>query len=139
MRTMRRIRRVTARLNAMMDAARTGNVIAYQIIPEEGTLQITTSQGVHRINMAEIEQYAGGGSLWQRMEGHFGKQLSGQSIPASVLDDMAKIQQIQQQGSRQKYENTIKGINQTYGAKFDPVDMGQNAPGGQVCGALLAG
>ena len=121
---------VTARLNAMMDAAHTGNVIAYQIIPEEGTLQITTSQGVHRINMAEIEQYAGGGSLWQRMEGHFGKQLSGQSIPASVLDDMAKIQQIQQQGSRQKYENTIKGINQTYGAKFDPVDMGQNAPGG---------
>lgn len=117
---------VTQRLNAMMNAAKSGNVIAYQIIPEEGTLQIITSQGVHRINMAEIEQYAGGGSLWQRMEGHFGKQLTGQSIPNSVLNDMAAIQKIQQQGSRAKYENTIKGINQAYGSKFQPVEMTTN-------------
>lgn len=117
---------VTQRLNAMMNAAKSGNVIAYQIIPEEGTLQITTSQGVHRINMAEIEQYAGGGSLWQRMQGHFGKQLTGASIPDSVLNDMAAIQKIQQEGSRSKYENTIKGINQAYGSKFQPVEMTTN-------------
>lgn len=114
---------VTQRLNAMMQAAKSGNVIAYQIIPEEGTLQITTSQGVHRINMAEIQQYAGGGSLWQRMQGHFGRALTGASIPNSVLDDMAAIQKIQQEGSQQKYKNTVDGINQTYGSKFKPLNL----------------
>lgn len=115
---------VSDRMNATMDAARRGNVISYQIIPEEGTLQITTSQGVHRINKTEIDQYAGGGSLWQRMEGHFGHALTGQSIPASVLDDMAEIQKIQAQGARSKYENSLKTINDTYGSEFKPVQMG---------------
>jgi hypothetical protein len=114
---------VTQRLNAMMDAARKGNVVAYQVMPEEGTLQITTSQGVHRINQAEIQQYAGGGSLWQRLMGHVGKTLSGKSIPDSVLDDMADIQKIQSEGSQLKYNNALKTINQTYGAKFEPVQM----------------
>jgi hypothetical protein len=114
---------VTQRLNAMMDAARKGNVVAYQVMPEEGTLQITTSQGVHRINQAEIQQYAGGGSLWQRLMGHVGKALSGKSIPDSVLSDMADIQKIQSEGSQLKYNNALKTINQTYGAKFEPVQM----------------
>jgi hypothetical protein len=115
---------VSDRMNATMDAARKGNVVSYQIIPEEGTLQITTSQGVHRINKTEIDQYAGGGSLWQRMEGHFGKQLSGRSIPDSVLNDMAEIQKIQAQGAQSRYGNTLASINQTYGSKFKPVQMG---------------
>lgn len=117
---------VTQRLNDMMDAAKKGNVIAYQVIPEEGTLQITTSQGVHRINQAEIAQYAGGGSLWQRLQGHFGKALTGASIPSSVLGDMADIQKIQAEGSKTKYNNTLKAINQNYGAKFEPVEMGDS-------------
>src|SRR5215469_15379398 len=96
---------VSQRLTAMMDAARHGNVIAYQVIPEEGTLQITTSQGVHRINKTEIDQYAGGGSAWDRLLGHVGRQLTGQSIPGNVLDDMGKIQQIQAEGAKSKYEN----------------------------------
>jgi hypothetical protein len=75
----------------MMDAARSGNVVSYQLIPQEGALQITTSQGVHRINMAEIQNY-GGGSIFQRMEGNFGKQLTGASIPSSVLSDMEAMQ-----------------------------------------------
>src|SRR5262249_3561978 len=79
---------VSDNIAAVMDAARSGNVQAYQILPQEGALQVTTSQGVHRINMAEIEQYAGGGSAWQRLLGHAGKHLTGQSIPPDVLDDM---------------------------------------------------
>lgn len=114
---------VSDRMAATMDAARKGNVISYQIIPEEGTLQITTSQGVHRINKTEVDQYAGGGSLWQRMQGHFGKALTGQSIPESVLKDMADIQQIQAQGARARYENKLKNVNAIYGSKFKPVEM----------------
>ena len=113
---------VSDRLSAMMDAAKNGNVVSYQLIPEEGALQVTTSQGVHRINMAEIQNY-GGGSLWQRMEGHIGKTLTGESIPDSVLKDMTEMQKIQSEGARSKYENTLKTINGATGAQFKPVEM----------------
>lgn len=113
---------VSDRLTAVMDAAKRGNVVSYQLIPQEGALQLTTSQGVHRINMAEIQNY-GGGSLWQKMEGHLGKALTGKSIPDSVLGDMAEMQKFMAQGSESKYNNTLKTINQTYGANFQPVEM----------------
>jgi hypothetical protein len=113
---------VSQRLQAMMDAAHKGNVVSYQLLPEEGALQVTTSQGVHRINMAEIQNY-GGGSLWQRLQGHIGKALTGESIPSSVLTDMQDMQNIQAEGSQKKYENTLKTINQAYGSKFEPVKM----------------
>lgn len=113
---------VSERLKEMMDAAKNGNVVSYQLIPQEGALQVTTSQGVHRINMAEIQNY-GGGSLWQRLEGHLGKQITGESIPASVLKDMEEMQKIQAEGSQTKYENDLKIVNQTYGSKFKPVEL----------------
>lgn len=132
---------VSDRLSAMMDAAKKGNVVSYQLIPQEGALQVTTSQGVHRINMAEIQNY-GGGSLWQQMQGHIGKALSGKSIPDSVLNDMAQMQDIQSRGSQTKYENALNTINQTYGSNFKPVEMKtmenaaaqQHIPGGAATG-----
>ncbi len=129
---------VSDRMAATMDAARKGNVVSYQVIPEEGALQIITTQGVHRINQTEISQYAGGGSLWQRMEGHFGKALTGKSIPGSVLNDMAEIQKIQADGARSKYENTLATINQTYGAAFKPVEMTTPEKGGSTAGLKAA-
>ena len=124
---------VSDRMAATMAAAKNGNVVSYKIIPEEGTLQITTSQGVHRINKTEIDQYEGGGSLWQRMEGHFGKALTGKSIPDSVLKDMTEIQDIQARGAKSRYENSLASINQTYGSTFKPVEMkGLDAPVPQV-------
>lgn len=113
---------VADRLKAMMAAAKNGNVVSYQLIPQEGALQVTTSQGVHRINMAEIQNY-GGGSLWQRMQGHIGKQLTGKSIPDSVLSDMSDMQAIQEKGAQEKYANSLKAINQYYGANFQPLNM----------------
>lgn len=113
---------VSQRLQAMMDAAKSGNVVSYQLLPEEGALQVVTNQGIHRINMAEIQNY-GGGSAWQRLEGHLGKALTGASIPASVLGDMADVQKIMAEGSQTKYENTLKTINQNYGSQFKPVQM----------------
>lgn len=113
---------VTQAITAMMAAAKNGNVVSYQLIPQEGALEITTSQGVHRINMAEIQNY-GGGSLWQRMQGHIGKTLTGKSIPDSVLDDMSEMQKIIAEGSRSKYENTLSTINSATGSTFKPVEM----------------
>ncbi len=118
---------VTQTLQQMLDAAKTGNVVSYQLIPQEGALQITTSQGVHRINMAEIQNY-GGGSWLQRLQGHLGKALTGESIPPSVLGDMSDMQAVMQRGSQAKYENDLNTINQTYGAKFKPIDPVQVNP-----------
>jgi len=118
---------VSDRLKEVMDDAKNGNVVAYQLIPQEGALQITTSQGVKRINMAEIQNY-GGGSLWQRLQGHLGKALTGKSIPDSVLNDMSEMQDIMARGTRAKYENDIDTINQTYGSKFKPVEMKDITP-----------
>lgn len=126
---------VSDRLSEVMDAAKRGNVVSYQLIPQEGALQITTSQGVKRINMAEIQNY-GGGSLWQRLEGHLGKQLTGKSIPESVLGDMGEMQDIMARGTRAKYENDLKTINDAYGASFKPTEMAPPAaPAGKTSGS----
>jgi hypothetical protein len=118
---------VTQTLQQMLAAAKSGNVVSYKIIPQEGALQITTSQGVHRINMAEIQNY-GGGSWLQRLQGHLGGALTGRSFPTSVLSDMAQMQDVMQRGSQAKYENDLSTINQTYGAKFKPVEPVQVNP-----------
>ncbi|HVW77980.1 MAG TPA: hypothetical protein VHB45_10235 [Alloacidobacterium sp.] len=110
-------------LKDTLELARNGNVTAFQVLPQEGVLQITTSQGVKRINMAEIQNYAGGGSLLQKIEGIAGKSFSGKSIPSSVLDDMAKVQQVQQKGAESKYRNSLRVINSNYGSDFQPVQM----------------
>jgi hypothetical protein len=121
-------RMVSDNIAAVMDAARQGNVQAYQILPEEGALQISTTQGVHRINLAEIQNYAGGGSLWQQLLGHAGKKLTGQSIPPDVLNDMGQIQQVYANGALSKYQNRLRALNQNYGSQFQPVTMGGTAP-----------
>ena len=113
---------VSQRMAAIMDAAHRGNVVSYQVLPQEGTLQITTSQGVHRISMAEIQNY-GGGNAVQKFQGILGKAVSGKSIPDSVLSDMGEIQSIMQKGAQSKYENSLATINQTYGANFKPLPM----------------
>jgi hypothetical protein len=126
---------VSDRLQAMMDAAKKGNVVSYQLLPEEGALQVVTNQGIHRINMAEIQNY-GGGALWQKLQGHIGKALTGESIPSSVLGDMGDIQKIMAEGSRTKYENTLKTINGNYGSAFKPIEMEtMKAPSGPPQGA----
>lgn len=113
---------ISDRLAQVVAEARGGNKVAYQILPQEGALQVTTSQGVHRINMAEIQNY-GGGSLWDSIKGKAGKILSGQSIPANILDDMEKMQGLMAKGSQEKYENTLSSINKRYGSTFSPVEM----------------
>lgn len=112
---------VSQTIKDMMADARNGNVVAYHLIPQEGALEITTSQGVKRINMAEIQNY-GGGSLWQRMQGHIGGALTGQTFPSSVLDDMSQMQAAVEKGAQSKYENTLKVVNHNYGSNFTPME-----------------
>lgn len=129
---------VSENIAAIMDAAHKGNVVSYQLLPQEGALQVTTTQGVHRINMAEIQNY-GGGSAWQNLQGHIGKAMTGKSIPSSVLGDMAEIQDVYRRGAESKYRDSIRSINQNYGANFQPVDMDGDGKSGPKVGDIEDG
>jgi hypothetical protein len=46
------------------------------------------------------------------------------------MNDMQEIQKIQADGSKSKYENALKTINQNYGSRFEPVEMGGGGEAG---------
>lgn len=85
--------------------AKGGNKAAVKIVPLEGALEITTSQGVHRINRTEVEQYGGAGSLWDRIVGKIGKGLTGKDIPDDVLNDMDKMTQEVEKNAWERYNS----------------------------------
>ena len=107
--------------------ARAGNKIAYAYSPTEGVLTLNTARGVKRVNMPEIHSYAGAGSAWDRVTGFLGKQASGASIPADVLNDMEALHTAIASNAQTKYTNKLKSINQNYGSNFQPVQM-ETAP-----------
>jgi hypothetical protein len=83
--------------------AKGGNKEAVKIVPLEGALEITTSQGVRRINRTEVEQYGNAGSLWDRINGAIGKGLTGKDIPDNVLNDMDRMTQEVQKNAWERY------------------------------------
>jgi hypothetical protein len=103
--------------------AKGGNKEAVRIVPLEGALQITTSQGVHRINRTEVEQYGQAGSLYDRIVGRIGSGVSGKSIPNDVLADMDAMTQELAQNAHQRYQREYdynKQVVEGYGGKdFD--------------------
>jgi hypothetical protein len=107
--------------------ARAGNKIAYAYSPTEGVLTLNTARGVKRVNMPEIHSYAGAGSAWDRVTGFLGKQASGASIPADVLNDMEALHTAIASNAQTKYGNKLRSINQNYGSNFQPVQM-ETAP-----------
>jgi hypothetical protein len=103
-----------------LDAARSGNKTAVKIVPLQGALEITTAQGVHRINRTEVDQYGGGGDLYDRLAGKVGGVLTGKSITDSVLNSMDALQQKISQNSQTLYQNKLDLANKTYNSHFTP-------------------
>ena len=60
-------------LKQSLAAAGNGNEMAAAIAPLQGTLFITTTEGVKRINETELQGVSGAGSLVQRINGSLGK------------------------------------------------------------------
>ncbi len=118
----------------VVNQARQGNKIAYAYAPTTGVLSINTGQGVKRVNMAEISQYGGAGSLLDKVQGFFGKQLSGESIPPDILNAMDQFHSSLIPVAQNRLANKYAGINQNYGSKLDPnhivtsMNAGQSSP-----------
>lgn len=134
-----------AAANAQRDfvqEARSGNKAAVKIVPLQGALEITTSQGVHRINRNEIDQFAGAGSLFDHIQGKLGGALTGKDIPNDVLDDIDKLTKTVHQNAYKKYENEYndsrdivhgygkEGFEQRVPKIPNPDAPQQSAPGG---------
>jgi hypothetical protein len=111
-------------MKTFIDMARSGNKIAYAYSPVEGVLQFNTARGIKRVNMPEIHSYGGAGDAADRVMGFFGKQTSGASIPDDVLNDMESLHGAIATNAQTLYGNKLKVINQAYGSKFQPVDLG---------------
>lgn len=107
-------------MNAFINMAEAGNKAAAAEVPLAGTLQITTSNGVKRINRTEVEQFQGAGSLWDRIEGKLGKVTKGQPIPTDVLEDMRTMAGMIGNEAYGQYTTGLKSLNDRTGAKFGP-------------------
>lgn len=128
-----------------INEAKGGNKAAVKIVPLEGALEITTSQGVHRINKTEVEQYGGAGSLYDRIAGAIGKGVSGKDIPDNVLNDMDKMTQAVIENAHKKYSDTYD--DETDIAKGYGLDLKSKIPklskeghtGGGNAGSVTSG
>ena len=78
-------------LKNSLAAAQDGNQLAAAVAPLQGTLFITTSEGVKRINETELSSVAGAGSLVQRIEGSLGKLGGSGPLSPQLKSDMAKL------------------------------------------------
>ena len=117
-------------LSDFINAAKSGNKEAVKIVPLQGALEITTAQGVHRINRTEVDQLAGAGSLYDKVAGKINGAISGKSITDSVLNDMQTLEQTIDKNATTLHSNKVKVINTTYGAHFEPMDFSGAQGGG---------
>lgn len=105
-------------IQTALDEAKKGNKLAYAYEPTLGVLTINTAAGVKRVNMPEIQSYAGAGSLGDKIIGYFQKQTTGASIPDNILKDMGEFHQSLANNAAKKYNSKIDIINKTYGSNY---------------------
>ncbi len=122
-------------MSDFLDEARSGNKTAVRIVPLQGALEITTSQGVHRINRTEVDQYGGGGSAYDRLAGKIGGVITGKSITDDVLNSMDALQQRISQNSQTLYQNKLDLANKTYNSHFTPTFGTPRTSSGPPAGA----
>jgi hypothetical protein len=107
-------------IKTSIQAARNGNELAASIAPLQTTLFITTSEGVKRINETELKGVSGAGSLVQELNGWFSKKTSGDPIPDKIKSDMVALMNLYSQSAADKYQRTIKSVNDRHGTNFQP-------------------
>lgn len=106
-------------MRSVIEAAKGGNQEAAALTPLLATLGVTTSEGVKRINMAEIATVKGAGSLLERIKGKIGGVVSGQPLSPELQNDILKLSDLLEESARQKYDRNANQIIKTYGLSND--------------------
>ncbi len=110
-------------------AAKTGNLTAAAMQNLETTFAAIKSQGLNRVNMAEIGINANAGSIWDRLQGSFGKLKDGQPVDPKIQQDMVEFAGILEKAARKKYQDGFAAVTKRYGLKDEkPIVAPEAAP-----------
>ncbi len=126
-------------LKNSLAAAQDGNQLAAAVAPLQGTLFITTSEGVKRINETELSSVAGAGSLVQRIEGGLGKLAGSGPLSPQLKSDMAKLVDLYTTAKYGQYQKQATYTQKLHGLdteKTPILDINGNITSG---GALTSG
>jgi len=104
-------------MKAMIDDALSGGKMSARMLPLEGALEITTANGVHRINRTEVDQYAGGGNAFDRLAGLLQGTTSGVPFTPEILKSMKHLTDIQERGAYDTYKGAFDSATKRYGLK----------------------
>lgn len=105
-------------IQSVIDLVKSGNKAAGSNLPLLGVGSLNAINGIKRMNKAEIDQYQGAGSLWDRITGKAGNLAAGQPIPADVLADIEQLHRTLADGSLRKYKGEVDAINKSHGSSF---------------------
>lgn len=112
-------------LRDFIAAAQSGNKSAPGMIPIEQVRSL-----VNRVNRTELESVSSGaGSALDKVQGFWGKWTAGQPIPLDILNDSAKLAQLQERNALQKRDLNMKILGGKYGApNLRGMDFGPYTP-----------
>ena len=129
-------------LKNSLAAAEDGNEMAAAVAPLQGTLFVTTAEGVKRINQTELGNVAGAGSLVQRINGELGKQTGKGPLSDQLKQDMASLVDLYTASKYDVYKNQAAYTQKLHG--LDPattpiLDARGNIAGSQGGGGVQPG
>ncbi len=105
-------------LKNSLAAAHDGNEMAAAVAPLQGTLFVTTAEGVKRINNTELQGVEGAGSLVQRINGELGKQTGKGPLSDQLKQDMASLVDLYTASKYDAYKNQAAYTQKLHG--LDP-------------------
>lgn len=94
-------------------AARNGNELASAIIPLQGTLFITTAEGVKRINQTELAGVEGAGDIMRRGENAYQHFINGDTSEGTKRD-LAALIEVYKKAKYQQYLNNEEVTAKNY-------------------------
>lgn len=114
-------------MRQMVDNAKQGDKMSAKMLPLEGALEITTAQGTKRINRTEVDQYAGGGSAFDKLAGMLKGAATGIPFTNEIMQSMAHLADIEEKGAYDNYKGGYDSAVRRYGLKDE---QALPAPGG---------
>ncbi len=108
----------------VIDLVKSGNKAAGSNLPLLGVGALNAINGIKRMNKAEIDQYQGAGSLYDKITGKLGGLAEGKPIPADVLADIETLHKTLAEGAAKKHAGEVSAINVSHGSNFKPMGGG---------------
>lgn len=108
-------------LRETIAAAKNKDALAAAIAPLEGTLFVTTANGIKRINETELRGFQMAGSTKDRIEGWLNGKISGDTIPSDIKDGFMALADQYQKNAYKNYKDKLNSLNSRMGTKLDAV------------------